>query len=218
MEAGPAIATYIRTADKSAWDVSSSTFDKALKQEQAKYDAILATTGKENAHVLHEELSLVMLRDVTIERHNPVLDKALEKISEIEERMQNVGVTDTGSRSNMSAQFIRHFQNMLLLSRAIAQGARNRDESRGAHYKPEFDKRDDENWSRSTLAFHKDVGGGHNDINFVRGFDHTIAGKPHHATDAVDLSLVKPRTRKYETAGAANSVVDDKKPALAATV
>ena len=218
MEAGPAMASYIRTSDKSAWDVSSAVFDKALKHEQAKYDAILATTGKENAHVLHEELSLVMLRDVTIERHNSVLDKALEKISEIEERMQNVGVTDTGSRSNMSAQFIRHFQNMLLLSRAIAQGARTRDESRGAHYKPEFDKRDDDNWSRSTLAFHKDLGGGRSDINFVRAFDHTIAGKPHHATDAVDLSLVKPRTRKYETAGAANSVADEKKTAQAATV
>lgn len=205
MEAGPAMANYIKSATKSAYDVSSSVFEKAKRNEQAKYDAILATTGKENAHVLHEELSLVMLRDVTIERDNAVLDKALEKIFEIEERMQNVGVTDTTGTNNMAAQFVRHFQNMLLLARVIAQGARNRDESRGAHYKHAFPNRDDENWSRSTLAFYKDAGGGHSDVNYVRAFDHSINGKAHHATDAVDLSLVKPRARKYETAGAASA-------------
>src|SRR3712207_8189470 len=40
--------------------------------------------------------------------------------------------TDTSSRVNQGAQFVRHFENMLVLARVIAEGARNRDESRGA--------------------------------------------------------------------------------------
>ena len=43
-------------------------------------------------------------------------------------------------------------------------------------------------------------------VKYVREFDYAMAGKPIHITDAVDISLVKPRVRKYETAGAASSV------------
>ena len=46
---------------------------------------------------------------------------------------------------------------------------------------------------------------GHAAVKYVREFDYAIAGKPLHVTDAVDISLVKPRVRKYETAGAASA-------------
>ena len=98
-------------------------------------------------------------------------------------------------------QFVRHFESMVLLARVIAQGARNRDESRGAHFKPAFPERDDANWLRTTLARHAGTG----EVEFVRSFDYTCAGEPVHVTDEVDVSLVKPRERKYEQAGAASA-------------
>jgi succinate dehydrogenase / fumarate reductase flavoprotein subunit len=91
---------------------------------------------------------------------------------------------------------------MMLLARVIAQGARNRDESRGAHYKPAFPKRDDERFARTTLARHKAVGS----VDYIKEFDYSCAGKTVHITDEIDLSLVKPRERKYEQAGAASAV------------
>ena len=45
----------------------------------------------------------------------------------------------------------------------------------------------------------------HPAIAFVRGLDYSIHGKALHATDQVDITLVKPRVRKYETAGAASA-------------
>jgi succinate dehydrogenase / fumarate reductase flavoprotein subunit len=150
-----------------------------------------------------------MLRDVTIERHDATLDAVLAKIDELEDRFRDVGVTDTSPRANQGAQFVRHLSNMLVLARVIAQGARNRDESRGAHFKPEFPARDDARWLRSTLALHEDGGNGRSAVKYVRALDYTVAGKPMHATDEVDVSLVKPRVRKYETAGAASAATKE---------
>src|SRR6202012_6023375 len=95
---------------------------------------------------------------------------------------------------------------MLVIARVNAQGARNRDESRGAHYKPAFPKRDDDNWLRTTLAKHEGVGS----IKFIRDFDYDLAGPRIHITDEVDTSLVKPRERKYEQAGAASAAATGK--------
>jgi succinate dehydrogenase / fumarate reductase flavoprotein subunit len=163
--------------------------------------------GEENAYALHDELAQTMLVDCTIERHNPTLDVVLAKIEEIDDRARDVGVTDrvTG-KMNQGAQYVRHLKNMIVLARVIALGARNRDESRGAHFKPEFPRRDDGKLLRTTLALHQGAQNGtHDAVRFVHELDYALAGQRVHATDAVDVSLVRPRVRKYETAGAASA-------------
>jgi succinate dehydrogenase / fumarate reductase flavoprotein subunit len=204
MVTGPAIAAYRKNAKKSARDGPASLFEKAERREQKKFEAVLAMDGDENPYVLHEELATTMLVDCTIERHNPTLERVLAKIEEIDERSRRVGVTDRATgKMNQGAQFVRHLHNMIVLARVIASGARNRDESRGAHFKPEFAQRDDENWLRTTLALHQGATNGTQDgVRFVREFDYAPVGERVHVTDAVDVSLVRPRPRKYETAGA----------------
>ncbi len=212
--AGPAIASYRKSLARSAWDLPSSLFDKAQKREEKKYEAIMAMDGNENAYKLHDELAETMLVDCTIERHNPTLDKVLAKVEEIEERSRRIGVTDHAEgKVNQGAQYVRHLRNMIVLARLIAQGARNRDESRGAHYKPEFPQRDDANFLRTTLAFHEGATNGTPDgVRFAREFDYPLLGASIHVTDEVDVSLVRPRVRKYETAGAASSAPQSQKP------
>ncbi len=208
--AGPAVATYRKNLDKSAYDLPKSVFEKSEKREQEKYDAILKMNQDdakaENPYRLQHELGETMLRDCTIERHNGELDKVIAKIGELDERAKKIKATDTSPRSNQGAQFVRHFQNMLVLARVIAQGARNRDESRGAHYKPDFPKRNDAEWLRTTLAMHDGAG----KVKYVKELDYSIAGAPVHVTDAVDVSLVAPRERKYEQAGAASAAATGK--------
>ena len=76
--------------------------------------------------------------------------------------------------------FTRQLYNMLQLSRVIAQGARLSDESRGAHYKPDFPERDDKNFLKTTKAvFAPD------------------ADEPKFEFEPVDTSLIPPRARKY---------------------
>jgi succinate dehydrogenase / fumarate reductase flavoprotein subunit len=47
-------------------------------------------------------------------------------------------------------------------------------------------------------------------VKYVKELDYTIAGAPIHVTDAVDVSLVAPRERKYEQAGAASAAATGK--------
>jgi succinate dehydrogenase / fumarate reductase flavoprotein subunit len=213
MVAGPAMASYRQAMASSAYDMPASLFEKAEQREKDSYERILGQNSNEknpeNAYVLHQELGETMLRDCTIERDNAILDKVIGKIGELDDRVKRVRVTDTATRMNQGAQFVRHLENMLVLARVIAQGAKNRDESRGAHYKPAFPKRDDTNWARTTLARHKSVGS----VEYIRSFDYTCAGKSVHITDEIDLSLVKPRERKYEQAGAASAVAQGAAPA-----
>ncbi|MBK8256146.1 MAG: succinate dehydrogenase flavoprotein subunit [Polyangiaceae bacterium] len=212
MATGPSVATYRKNLEKSALDLPRSIFEKAEKREQEKYEGILKMnqdkSNTENPYRLHQELGDTMLRDCTIERDNKTLDKVLEKITELDERAKNIKCPDDSPRTNQGAQFTRHFQNMLVLARVVAQGARNRDESRGAHYKPAFEKRNDADWMRTTLAMHKGVG----KVEYVRQLSYTIGGKSIERTDAVDVSLVAPRERKYEQAGAASAAATGKLP------
>jgi succinate dehydrogenase / fumarate reductase flavoprotein subunit len=210
MVTGPAVASYRQAMAKSAFDLPKSIFEKAEKKATGDYQRILEQNrdakDAENAYRLHGELAETMLRDCTIERDNKALDGVLAKLSELDERVKKVRSTDGAPRVNQGAQFVRHLENMLVLARVIAQGARNRDESRGAHYKPAFPKRDDAAWGRTTLARHEQKGA----VTFVRAFDYVCAGERVHVTDAVDTSLVAPRERKYEQAGAASAAAAGK--------
>jgi succinate dehydrogenase / fumarate reductase flavoprotein subunit len=216
MVAGPAIATYVGNVPKSSYDLSSDVFDKAQRREKVRYANILKMQGDENPYRLHDELANVMLRDCTIERHNTTLEKVIGKIDDLEDRWAKVGVPDTSARANQGAQFVRHLKNMLVLARVIATGAKNRDESRGAHYKPDFKQRDDENWLRTTMALYGEGIGSRSEVKYVRALDYTCAGQPVHVTDAVDISLVKPRARKYEQAGAASAAAKNEPTAKTA--
>lgn len=203
--AGPAVASYRGAMARSAFDLPKSVYDKAEKRAQGAYDQIVKqnddVAGAENPYLLHQELGELMLRDCTIERDNKTLDGVIQELGTFRERYAKVRCPDQSTRVNQGAPFVRHLGNMLKLAQVIAEGARNRDESRGAHFKPAFDKRDDEKWLRSTLAKAKEDG----TPSFVRGFDYECAGKSVSVTDAVDTTLETPRVRKYEVAGAAST-------------
>ena len=213
MLAGPAIGAYRSAMTRSAFDLPGSLFDRARARESERFDEIMGRNQGEhdtvNPFALHAELGTIMLRDCTIERHNTRLRSVLDRIDELQERMARVRITDRCGRANQSAQFVRHLHHMLVLARVIAQGALCRDECRGAHYKPECDSaldpqavgRNDQDWLRTTLAERA----GPAEVKFVRAFDYECAGQRVQVSDQVDVSLVKPRARKYETAGAASA-------------
>jgi succinate dehydrogenase / fumarate reductase flavoprotein subunit len=138
MVAGPKAVEYVSGLDVSAEDLSSSLFDGHVKQEEEKWQNIMNLNGTENAYVLHKELGEWMTDNVTVVRYNDKLLKTDEKIQELLERYDNININDTAKWSNQGATFTRQLQNMLQMSRVVTLGAYNRNESRGAHYKPDF--------------------------------------------------------------------------------
>ena len=201
MVTGPALASYRESLRRSAQDAPGALFEGARRREQERFDELLRRSqgGEgENPFLLHQELGERMLRDCTIERHDGALDGVIDAIGALEERARRVKLADPSLRLNQSAQFARHLGHMLTLARVIAEGARRRQESRGAHHKPACEARDDERWLRTTLARHKGPGA----VEFLRAFDYTCAGQAVRVTDEVDVSQVKPRERRYEKAAA----------------
>lgn len=180
MVAGPKAIEYINGLAKSSSDLSSAMFDSYTKKEQEKYENILKMDGTENAYMIHRELGEWMTDNVTVVRFNDRLKKTDEKIQELMERYKRININDTQRWSNSGASFTRHLWNMLILARVITLGALNRNESRGAHYKPEFPERNDEQFLKTTMAkFNPD----------------TLA--PDIYYEDVDISLIPPRKRDY---------------------
>ncbi|WP_100331771.1 succinate dehydrogenase flavoprotein subunit [Bacillus xiapuensis] len=180
MVAGPNAVKYINGLEKSSDAISSSVFDRYVKQEEEKWNSIMSLDGTENAYVLHKELGEWMTKNVTVVRHNDKLKETDNKIVELMERYKNININDTAKWSNQGAAFTRQLMNMLHLARVITIGAYNRNESRGAHYKPEFPDRNDEEFLKTTMATFKGA-------NEAPGFHY----------EDVDISLIPPRKRDY---------------------
>lgn len=130
----------------------TNAFESALAAEEAFKKDLMERSGKENVHILHDELANVMIQNVTVKRNNKDLEKTLIKITEIKERYQQISLDDRSRFANQTYVFANQFRAMLDLAVVITKGALLRNEMRGAHFKPEFPNRDDENWLKTTFA------------------------------------------------------------------
>ena len=134
--------------------------------------------GAENPYVLHREMASVMSEHVGIVRDNEALRKAAGRIQDLQVRFRRLGLPDKGAWANQPLAFLNQLDNMLELCRIVVAGALARDESRGAHYKPAFPKRDDAKWLKTTIA------------------DYAPDG-PKLSYEPVDTSILAPVERKY---------------------
>ena len=178
---GTCIRNYITdTAKVAAADVPQSTFDAVVKQETDRQNWLVSSKGNENPYLLWQEMGKWMTENCTVVRVNAKLQSTLDKCQEWKERYQHVKLSDTGMWTNQNLSFTRATRDMILQSEAVLMGALARNESRGAHYKPEFPTRDDENFLKATIA----------------SFD-TATGSARIDYAPVNTSLVVPRARTY---------------------
>ncbi|WP_298473104.1 succinate dehydrogenase flavoprotein subunit [Psychrobacillus sp. FSL K6-4046] len=180
--AGPNAVKYMKGLSTHAEDLDDSIYENEVKLEQEKWEQTLAMKGTENAYLLHKELGEWMTDNVTVVRYNDKLEETDRKIQELMERYENINMDDTQRWSNQGASFTRQLKNMLYLARVITLGALQRNESRGAHYKPDFPERNDEEFMKTTMA----------------KFDPATGAPIIHYED-IDISLVAPRKRDYSS-------------------
>ena len=175
--AGPEAVKYARGLTTPA---PNGCFEAERKRQEEINARLMKSDGVENPFRLWRELGEIMTRNCTVIRYNKNLKETDVKLHELLERFAHINLSDKKMWANTSFTFTRQLYNMLQLARVIAQGAAMRDESRGAHYKPEFPERDDTNWLKTTKAY------------FAADAD-----EPRFEFEAVDTSLIPPRPRKY---------------------
>ena len=177
--AGPAAIARSKSIATSAASLPSTIFDREVQRWKERLTACVKMSGPENPYQLHLEMGELMVKNVTIVRVNKDLAATDQKLLDMMERWKRIGTPDVSSWSNPAPIFVNQLWNMLELARVVTLGALRRDESRGAHYKPEFPTRDDAHWLKSTIARWSPSG-------------------PAFSDETIDTSLLEPVARKYD--------------------
>ncbi len=177
-DCAPHVLNFVNGFTKNDTTGREAAANELARQEQ-EYQTILRMSGPENPYVLHRELGKLMHQHVGIVRTNAGLAKADEEIRALMARFRDIGISDKNDCCNQMAFFIRDLWNMLELARVITLSALNRNESRGAHYKPEFPERNDKDYLRTSIASWTPQG-------------------PKLSWEDVDTSLLAPVERNYK--------------------
>ncbi len=175
--AAPSAIEFAKNVERGETE-TNGLFDAELKKQKEINDQIIKNEGGENQYKLHDELGRVMTDNVTVVRYNDKLKATDEKLLELQERSKQISINDNNLWATQAIPHARQLTNMIELARVITLGALNRNESRGAHYKPEFPDRNDEDWMKTTIAEYS-------------------AEAPVFSYEPVDVSLVEPRKRDY---------------------
>jgi succinate dehydrogenase / fumarate reductase flavoprotein subunit len=135
--------------------VSESSFvsfdGTAVRKEEERIKALFEADGSEKLSDLRGELCDVMTYGVGIFREEKRMKEALEKVREIKERAKHIKVHDREMTFNTNLQQTLEFLNIVEIAETIALGALERKESRGAHSRLDYPKRDDENFLKHSM-------------------------------------------------------------------
>jgi succinate dehydrogenase / fumarate reductase, flavoprotein subunit len=201
----PGIVNWMKS-NKAAADLPKSLFEAAVGKQLDRHKQLLACSGGENPYLLHQELGELMTRSATVVRYNKALEEALAKLDDLQERSKRCSLSDTGSWTNQNVIFTKAVQDMMPIAKCIVKGALMRDESRGAHFKPDFSlpsvhgdtpdarRKEAEAWCDRFEA---------NNRRFLKSSVATWNGRdPDINYEDVDTSLIEPRPRLYGLVGA----------------
>jgi succinate dehydrogenase / fumarate reductase flavoprotein subunit len=144
--AGAAAAAYVEKAG--ATSLAPSDIDPVA----ATFRTWFSRTEGEDPSALRTELQQTMDRYVNIFRTEADLAEGLRRVRAIKERFSRVRVADQSKVFNLNLSDAIETEHMIDLAEAIIVGGYARTESRGAHFRTDFPKRDDAKWMKHTLA------------------------------------------------------------------
>ncbi len=134
-------------------DFADFSAEEAAAAVRADLERILNSTGDESAGTLREEMQVVMMDKVSVFREEPGMAEAVQKIRQLRERYRHIKIDDKSKRFNTDLLEAWELGCLLDLALVTAESALARTESRGAHAREDYKKRDDENWLKHTLAW-----------------------------------------------------------------
>lgn len=123
-----------------------------LKDEEEKKILRLTAPGREKPYQLQADLGVVMDEKVGIFRTREELKQAVDKLPELKERYRHVGVSSATRYMNYELINALELEYMLEVAHTIALGAMLREESRGSHFRTDFNTRNDRDWLKHTIA------------------------------------------------------------------
>ena len=150
---GMIVGDYFREYCQSKTQViKTNTIEKFIKKEEDCLKNIVNSSGGESVFALKNEMSEIMDTKVGIFRDGETLRNALEKLRELYKRSKNIEIKNKHLHNNPELEEAYRVPKMLKIALCVAEGAYRRTESRGAHTREDYPKRDDKNWLKRTLS------------------------------------------------------------------
>jgi len=129
-------------------DVTKKTIER-LKKIDTK-------SSLEDPRELGEELRAVMQKHCGVFRTPELLNEGLGKVVDLKQRIRNISIKDNSKVFNTARTEALELQNLIEVALATMASAKNREESRGAHSRSDYPKRDDNSWLKHSLYNPKD--------------------------------------------------------------
>jgi succinate dehydrogenase / fumarate reductase flavoprotein subunit len=147
--AGASAAKHVKNGGGSGG--SEKILQSRLEEEKKRVEEFSKGTGPNNPHELRIELGKMMPEKVGIFRTGKDLSEGQAKVKELKEKLTKIRPLASLSTFNFDFIWIMELGGNLDVAETIVEGAANRTESRGAHSRRDFEKRDDENWLKHSL-------------------------------------------------------------------
>lgn len=205
----PGVKSWLGTVPRgAAAEQPPKLFADAHAAQKSRQDAIFKRPpSHDNPYDLHLKLGDVMTKAATVVRYNDKLREAVQIVSDLAERVKKASVVDRGDWTNQNVVFAKALEDMMPVAKSILLGALQRDECRGAHFKPDFappgitasdpaeKRRQAEAWCDNFEA---------NNRQWLKTTVATCSahGDPVLTYEDVDTTLVPPRPRLYGLVGA----------------
>jgi fumarate reductase flavoprotein subunit len=153
--AGMIVGEFIADfCDKQQNDVNVATgvVRDFVDRESARLRSLMEGGGTEDASAIKTRMQEVMTDKVGIFRNGKDLEQAVEALQKLLVRSRSIGLKSSAPGANPELVTAYRVQKMLKLALCVAYGALARTESRGAHYRHDFPRRNDAEWLKRTLA------------------------------------------------------------------
>jgi succinate dehydrogenase / fumarate reductase flavoprotein subunit len=147
--AGEKAAESVKDKDKEA---NTKALEDALKREQDNIEKFKKLSGKENPYKIKDQLTELMVKSFGLFRKEEDMKAGLDGIMKLKERFKNIRGAFGGRVFNLDLLSFYEIKANLDVAEVLATSAIARKETRGSHYRTDFNKRDDQNWLKHTIA------------------------------------------------------------------
>jgi len=151
MIVGEFIADFCDSAE-SEFELPTALVKEALGVQRGEMDGLLQSRGTERADDIKAQMQQLMTDKVGIFRTGSDLQQAVDGLQDLLVRSRNIGLQHHADGPNPELVSAYRVRKMLKVALCIAAGALARTESRGAHFREDYPKRDDHAWLSRTLA------------------------------------------------------------------